>query len=106
MAKVPKLWFQRKLLLREIVKDKLPPPIYLRPKTVLPGNPVYDFFRQQGIQEWMKDLLNTPAMEEYINARKIIECIQSSNFTPLTCSQFLSTLNFAYWLRTKNEKIF
>ena len=91
-------WFEKKLLLREAMRDMLPAAVRQRPKTILRGDPHYILTQQRGVQAWMRELLSIPALASYVDREQSLQMLESSP-TLATYDQLATLFPFAYWLR-------
>ena len=97
VAPIP--WFERKLLLREAMRGRLPESVRRRPKTPASGNAL-QLQTRQAVPGWMIDLAGTPELAPYANRERLLQIVRSPAEASL--GEFRSAftaLSLAYWLR-------
>ncbi len=100
----PQPWSRHKYLLRQAMRDILPPAIIQRPKTPLQGFPFHRQLQEHGIPNWMKELVRLPELEPYVDSPAILRLLETRDaITPFSISQLGSVLAFAYWLKCRQH---
>lgn len=100
----PVPWFESKFLLREAMKGRLPDAVLRRAKTPLRGFAHYNLMQERGIQPWMVEVAETPALSSYVNAETLLERLRNlAELTPVSYNQSIPALELAYWLRYEGQ---
>lgn len=100
----PVPWFDSKFLLREAMQGRLPDSVRQRGKTPLRGFGHYNLMQQRGIQPWMLELAEMPALSSYVQGESLLQILQSlEELTPVSYNQTNPALQLAYWLRHERD---
>ena len=99
LLRVPPLpWFIRKELVRQGMHDRLPDAIRLRPKTTLPGNPLWSLMDEKG-REWIERAVTAPPLQHFVDAEKYMDAYDARReLGAFQSPQLTRPLSLAIWL--------
>lgn len=98
----PVPWFESKFMLREAMKDFLPDSVRQRKKSPLPGNPHYKLFQQRGVQPWMEELAQTPALSAYVDNDRLLSRFKNAEELNISDYRYGTIpLVLAQWLKSQ-----
>jgi asparagine synthase (glutamine-hydrolysing) len=100
----PVPWFVDKHLLRAAMRDVLPEPVRLRPKTPLARDMLHAVALRQGPPRWMEELAVTPELAPYVDRDELLRGLRSPGQMPgHEYRPILRALSLADWLRKQRR---
>ncbi len=102
----PVPWFVNKWLLRAAMRDMIPSPVRLRPKTPLAGFPAFTLAQQWGTPRWMRELASAPELSRYVVPENLAAIFASPRQSDSwEYAQARNPLTLAYWLRHQRPAV-
>lgn len=99
MSVPPDPWFYKKYLLRELMREKLPPEIVERPKTALPGNALRFKLESPGSMAGLRAALQEPQLEPFVNAATFLDSVENAKtLTSGNLKAIMRVASLAIWL--------
>jgi len=103
MYSIPPLyWCSRKAILREALAGQLPDQILHRPKTSVPGNPLWDYIKRCGMP-WCDHFQASTQLERYVDVgawRVLCAQVRVASSPPSTLLRDMLPVSLNYWLRS------
>ncbi|MCK0127578.1 asparagine synthase-related protein [Erythrobacter sp. F6033] len=99
-------WMANKLLLRQIMHNRLPQEVLQRPKTAFPANQMAALFEESGVPDWQKILPLGDHVEEFIDVSALRESLaDGKNLTTQDTRAVNRIGSLAIWLNLYNKQI-